>query len=229
MNFNDYPLRDELGEGLHVYERTTGLSAHLLVESLIEKYLIKTGIIGSDDEDIVDFPFDLIPSNEDVTPVNKNNFKKFSHGKYFQIIYEDLDFGHHLRNSYEELIEKLSEQSYQKLVELSKNSVGNIPKYPTFLRKSLENPTYTIEEHNSLYSKRRLKKRRIGEQQTKIEMDGFSMGTFENDDTNLEMVVSYLSDIDDSELEELKSKLLGFKGKRRKCTVEWIKEHEGVS
>ena len=41
MKFNNYPLRNELKEGLLQYERDTNIPPHSLVESLIEKFLIK--------------------------------------------------------------------------------------------------------------------------------------------------------------------------------------------
>lgn len=60
MKFNNYPLRNELKEGLLQYERDTNISPHSLVESLIEKFLIKEEylIVGAGDED-VPFPTEL--------------------------------------------------------------------------------------------------------------------------------------------------------------------------
>lgn len=230
MKFNDYPLKDELGEGLHIYERTTGRSAHLLVESLIEKYLIKSGILGSDEDEIVEFPFDLIPSEKEVTPVNKNNFKKVRGGAgYCHITYEELDFGYHKTNSHEgispdELIEELAKLPYPKLLDLSKNTVGNIPHYPSFLRKKLENPTYSVKEHEDFLRKPKiLATPSRGKQQIRI--GKFSLGTYENED-EINEIIACLSDMDDSEIDELIQILRNSKGKRRKGTLKYIRDYK---
>ena len=54
MKFNNYPLRNELKEGLLHFERDTNVSPHFLVESLIEKFLYKRGYlsIGFDDKEL---------------------------------------------------------------------------------------------------------------------------------------------------------------------------------
>lgn len=60
MNFKDCPLRNELKEGLMVYERETNLSPLSLIESLVERYLYDEGylVTGAEYED-VDFPTKL--------------------------------------------------------------------------------------------------------------------------------------------------------------------------
>ena len=54
MKFNNYPLRNELKEGLLQYERDTNVSPNLLIESLIEKFLYTHGYlsVGFDDKDL---------------------------------------------------------------------------------------------------------------------------------------------------------------------------------
>ena len=66
MNFNEYPLKVELSDGLHVYERKTGKSSHMLVERLISEFLIKEGYLNIAIENLVKYPKKLLDIDENI-------------------------------------------------------------------------------------------------------------------------------------------------------------------
>lgn len=87
MKFNNYPLRNELKEGLLQYERDTNIPLHSLVESLIEKFLIKEEylIIGAGDE-VIPFPTELNEPHLKYTNIRSNGklrVRKYVNGKLY--------------------------------------------------------------------------------------------------------------------------------------------------
>ena len=82
MNFNGYPLKVELSDGLHVYERKTGKSAHMLIEHLITEFLIKEGYLNIAIENLVKYPKKLLDIDEDTsskqTEIQEEDIKKES-------------------------------------------------------------------------------------------------------------------------------------------------------
>lgn len=96
MKFNNYPLRDELKEGLIQYERDTNVSPHLLVESLIEKFLYKQGYltVGFDDGELPSL-IELINPRIKHTTIRENGKLRIEkimngvHGFYGTASYDD--------------------------------------------------------------------------------------------------------------------------------------------
>jgi len=215
MKFNGYPLKDELGEGLHIYERNTGLSAHLLIESLVEQYLIKTGILGSDDEENVDFPFPITP---EITP---SNFRVETTRNRSKISLGELNFGSCKSDGVDERIKQLCQFSYNELEELSQNNWDNSNgQYYVFLRWKLENPASSLEEY-LVQSRIRINYRPNGSWQLRDTAKFcFCSG---KDKTELETITNYLCSLSDGELEQLKETLNETNTGRRTVILDKIK------
>ena len=203
---------------LYQFERATGSSLNILVEKYLEKILYKHGYMNAPvNEEQIDTPNQI----EEVLIVKKENFKVIGHGKYKQIMYNDLDFGNHPPTFVDEILNKLCEYSYEEVRRLSKDNWPKNIKYPSFLREKLDNPSLTVEQYQKETSLRLSPMR----DKYQLRYEDFSFGTFDEDESNI--VRNDLLKFPLEKFDELKEYLSNNKGNRRKLVLKWIKLENG--
>ena len=151
MNFNDYPLKVELSDGLHVYERETGKSAHMLVEQLINEFLIKEGYLNIAIENLVKYPEKLlnideeISVDEDCEGIDSSELtSRFSliqkPNGIREVCFGEFSFGNYPSNETNEIISKLSKFPDNELKEMSLNNWEDTNQsYYKYLESKFEN------------------------------------------------------------------------------------------
>ena len=146
MIFRDYPLNKDIADVLELYARENSLNISSIIEELVKELLFKKGYLVVDEE--------ITQTPEEIYSERKNRFHTINKGKYFQLHYDDFNFGVFPQNEIGNVINKLLDFSDEELEEMSLNNWKySKGKYKRFIRQKLENPLLTTEEfmkHNKV-------------------------------------------------------------------------------